>query len=275
MQTGKCLANICLGRKKVSDLKDPHVPAMACDEYNSTTGVLNAPSEYNQDWYIYYNFFRTEEMQRKRRTDPTRIGSADFHYVDIGASLPFEYSNTFFYDRCLHWKGMCVEPSPYMVPLLEGYRSCDVYRFCASDKFRLKHRFFQRTGEEVFNADCYPLNELLTHAGFLNQTIDILSLDIENQEGVVMEHFDFSLFDIRFFIIEVQRGIRWLKMDTIFTENGFAKIAVLGRDSIFAKLTEIQSGAVAGMTRVEYTKEWKKYHAKVIEDEKKAWKERG
>eukprot|EP00397_Hematodinium_sp_SG-2012_P029419 GEMP01031073.1.p1 GENE.GEMP01031073.1~~GEMP01031073.1.p1 ORF type:complete len:127 (+),score=16.80 GEMP01031073.1:473-853(+) len=85
---GNCTAHMCMGHLPIDTLVDPHNPPVICDSYQADRGVRNAPSEYNQDWFLYYNFFRTEEMRRRRREDPSRIGSSDFHYVDIGASLP-------------------------------------------------------------------------------------------------------------------------------------------------------------------------------------------
>ena len=34
-------------------------------------------------------------------------------YIDIGAFHPFKLSNTVFFDQCLGWEGICVEPNPY------------------------------------------------------------------------------------------------------------------------------------------------------------------
>eukprot|EP00397_Hematodinium_sp_SG-2012_P022245 GEMP01023034.1.p1 GENE.GEMP01023034.1~~GEMP01023034.1.p1 ORF type:complete len:329 (+),score=46.66 GEMP01023034.1:360-1346(+) len=234
---GNCTAHMCMGHLPIDTLVDPHNPPVICDSYQADRGVRNAPSEYNQDWFLYYNFFRTEEMRRRRREDPSRIGSSDFHYVDIGASLPVEYSNTVFFDRCLNWTGICVEPSPYLQPLLELYRTCTVIQHCAHDIYRPGHSFHHPDGSPAFHADCFPLDDILTRAGYRNQTIDILSLDIEKQERMVMSQFPLQDYDIRFVVMEVTRGPGWLEMDTRFFLNGFAKIAVLGRDLVYAKLS--------------------------------------
>ena len=33
-------------------------------------------------------------------------------YVDSGANSAVSLSNTYFYDKCLGWEGLCVEPLP-------------------------------------------------------------------------------------------------------------------------------------------------------------------
>ena len=85
-----------------------------------------------QDWFALSNFLG--------------LGSTGV-YVDVGASLPFDYSNTATWqqgpgfhiaiictqmpqvmlDRCLGWQGVCVEPNPHLSILLEAgavYCSC-------------------------------------------------------------------------------------------------------------------------------------------------------
>merc|ERR1711934_1276011 len=138
---------------------------------------------------------------------------------------PVDYSNTAFFDQCLNWTGLCVEPSPYLRPLLENYRTCRVLSNCAHDQDRYGHSFHNPDGSPAFLADCFPLDVLLTQQGYRNQTIDVLSLDIEKQERMVMSTFPLQDYDIRFVIMEVTRGPWWLEMDTRFFQNGYAKIA--------------------------------------------------
>jgi hypothetical protein len=33
-------------------------------------------------------------------------------YVDVGSNHPTELSNTAFFDKCLGWRGVCIEPQP-------------------------------------------------------------------------------------------------------------------------------------------------------------------
>merc|ERR1712151_1314233 len=56
-----------------------------------------------QDWYIYHNYFKGRQW-------------GDGFYIDIGANNPLTISNTAFFDKCLGWKGVCVEMNPHYHP---------------------------------------------------------------------------------------------------------------------------------------------------------------
>ena len=53
-------------------------------------------SQGYQEWYLYHNFF---------------YGKTKGTYLDIGAHKPFSLSNSAFFDKCLGWNGICVEPT--------------------------------------------------------------------------------------------------------------------------------------------------------------------
>jgi hypothetical protein len=53
-------------------------------------------------------------------------------YLDIAANHPIEISNTFFMDRCLHWKGLCAEANPKYFSGLTSLRSCELIPTCVS-----------------------------------------------------------------------------------------------------------------------------------------------
>ena len=51
-------------------------------------------------------------------------------FVEVGAYHPFKYSNTLFFEKCLGWKGLLVEPNPYNHPLFRAYRKADLVPHC-------------------------------------------------------------------------------------------------------------------------------------------------
>ena len=53
--------------------------------------------QYHQDWFMYMHFFKTQKKG---------------FYVDVGSNHYVRHSNSFFFDFCLGWKGLCVEPNP-------------------------------------------------------------------------------------------------------------------------------------------------------------------
>lgn len=89
----------------------------------------------------------------------------------------------------------------------------------------------ERPTKGQFNATCLPLEELLgdvTH-------IDYMSVDAENSELEIFRDFPFERFDIRVLSVEIQ-AINYYGMDAILLRNGYAKVAILGGDHIYAKL---------------------------------------
>jgi hypothetical protein len=54
-------------------------------------------------------------------------------YVDVAANHFKRISNTFFFDRCLGWKGLCVEPNPIYHDGLRRHRTCALVDTCASN----------------------------------------------------------------------------------------------------------------------------------------------
>jgi hypothetical protein len=55
-------------------------------------------------------------------------------YLDVGASWSKRWSNTYFFDRCLGWKGICVDPNPVYQVDIETKRTCEYLPKCFSDK---------------------------------------------------------------------------------------------------------------------------------------------
>ena len=115
-------------------------------------------------------------------------------------------------DRCLGWRGLCIEPNPHISLLLEAYRSCQVLPHCVATEAS-ERPFAGRDGHVEFKAFCRPLGELLREAQL--QRIDLLTVDVEHQELAVLQSLDLREFDIRVMVIEVTRGARWLEVPSM------------------------------------------------------------
>lgn len=76
-------------------------------------------SSADQDYYLYNSHF----ARLKRRGV----------YLDVAANDPIVRSNTYFMDRCLGWKGLCVEGNPTYLEKLYRERSCAIIPTCVSD----------------------------------------------------------------------------------------------------------------------------------------------
>eukprot|EP00931_Biecheleriopsis_adriatica_P047955 TRINITY_DN27685_c0_g1_i1.p1 TRINITY_DN27685_c0_g1~~TRINITY_DN27685_c0_g1_i1.p1 ORF type:complete len:497 (+),score=90.98 TRINITY_DN27685_c0_g1_i1:41-1531(+) len=263
MMRGYCSPRICTSRVLKSILQDPNTLPLDCDRIATEDGSNASISEFGQDWFALRNFIRPEPGSPGR-------------YVDVGASLPFDYSNTVMLDRCLGWEGVCIEPNPHLGILLEAYRSCQVFKNCV-DQESMPHRpFADRSGKIEFHQECLPLGDILTRAGLRGKRIDIMSIDVEHQELSVLRSLRLEDFDIRVMVIEVTRGARWLEVDSELLPKGYAKVAVLGRDVVYVKLEELRSKQMADWSlflrqlrqpEALLPEGWAAFHQRVLDEE--------
>ena len=65
------------------------------------TPTKDIGSQFGQDLFTFFNYFKYWPMNGKKG-----------FYVDSGANGAVMFSNTYFYDKCLGWTGLCVEPMP-------------------------------------------------------------------------------------------------------------------------------------------------------------------
>ncbi|CAD7937455.1 unnamed protein product [Amoebophrya sp. A25] len=89
-------------------------------------------AQWNQDWFLYHNFFRDRILRREKQLRQAREQGIQGEdgveppgvYIDIGAMGAFELSNTAVFDQCFGWRGICVEPNAAQHYILSAYRSC-------------------------------------------------------------------------------------------------------------------------------------------------------
>lgn len=269
MRRGYCLQGVCMSRVPTHTLRDPNVVPLDCDSFLAANSSGSVVSEFGQDWYLFRNF-----LQRTVATSGSGV------YVDVGASLPFDYSNTVVLDRCLGWQGVCIEANPYLAAFLRAYRSCTVFPHCADERSAEGKAFVDHEGNVQFTTNCLPLGEMLTRAGLRGRRIDVLSIDIEQGELGVLRGLPWDEFDIRLIVVEVMPGARWLEVDTAVLPRGYAKVAVLGRDVVYAKLEELSAAAFADWPLlsvhgdVQRTSRaaalpqgWAEFHQRVVDEE--------
>jgi FkbM family methyltransferase len=127
-------------------------------------------SQYGQDWILFVNWLHTR-------------GRTGF-YVESGANDPLRVSNTAFYDLCMGWQGLCVEPTTgHHAGLLE-FRTCHLEPVCLSYQEETINMLGENpTREEVENSNpvkCERLDTLLLKHNITH--VDLWSLDIEGFE---------------------------------------------------------------------------------------------
>lgn len=170
-------------------------------------GVNRMFSQYYQDFYLYTRHF----VNLKRRGI----------YVDVAANHPWKISNTYFFDECLGWSGICVEANPTYTELLYEQRWCHVVPTCVSDheghnvSFVLygglsgiteTNKLMARPASITDNLErielrCSTMERILR----INRVrvIDYLSLDVEGHELMVLQGIDWDKVRINVMAIEI------------------------------------------------------------------------
>lgn len=65
----------------------------------NSTHFVEKGGQISQDIFLFQNLYKYWPMQGRKG-----------FYVEAGANDPLYLSNSLFYDKCLGWAGLCVEP---------------------------------------------------------------------------------------------------------------------------------------------------------------------
>lgn len=203
-------------------------------------------SQFNQDSYLNKNFFNNKK---------------NGVFVDIGAHDGVNLSNTYFYEKELKWRGLCVEANPSIFEQLKQNRKCLLVNGCAwhentvkkfrkidgpdidmlsglVDSYCNKHE--KRIDNELeqtkgkykdIDVNCYNLTELLENNNLTE--IDFLSIDTEGSELEILEHLDFEKIDTK--ILLVENNYEDKKLRKLLKNKGYKFYTRLVIDDIFIK----------------------------------------
>lgn len=157
------------------------------------------------------------------------------YFVELGANDGINQSNTLYYERYKHWRGVLIEPAPHNYLLCRQHRSPANHIVCnACTSFDYKEQFVEiaysdlmsapiglesdipnplahaKEGRQflhpfdehyIFGALAKPLNAILAEAN-APSIIDFLSLDVEGAEMEVLKGIDHREYKFRFMCIE-------------------------------------------------------------------------
>lgn len=163
-------------------------------KYNSTF-----KSQYNEDKIVYENYFK----------NPTPYLNGIF--IEIGALDGLKYSNSYFYEKSLGWKGLLVEGSSNNCKELKKNQNIrnrseivcaaicvgDSVVFVESDAIggvenELPIRSWTNFSSNIKSTTkCIKLSSLINYYGITH--IDIFFLDIEGSELTAIKTFDFNI----------------------------------------------------------------------------------
>ena len=168
------------------------------DRFGIRFNMRGFTSQYGQDRTLWDRLF-------KNSTGP------EFYYADVAANHYKHLSNTYFFDRCLGWSGVCVEPNPVYWAELRSKRSCHVVPHCVSNttdevNFRMGDNKFGVFGSIEGSGrfvnlwkESRPIERLRcirTQSAFDEvhdmSHVHLMSLDVEGHEAAVLDGIDFG-----------------------------------------------------------------------------------
>lgn len=205
-------------------------------------GASRGFSQVKADFIAFHTFFLN-------RTTPGV-------YLEIGAYHPTKLSNSAFFDICLGWHGICVEPDPTKKETWDNAkeRSCNVFRKCLQEvdatvcmgnlndgitsvqnnaaigqdqSNQCKH------GQEAVQCTTFEnmletiparsriSTQPLSLASSGRVRIDFVSLDVERHEMRVLKCFPFDKYDISMFLIETASNA--MQYDWFMMNKGYLK----------------------------------------------------
>jgi FkbM family methyltransferase len=211
-------------------------------------------SQFEQDMFLFHNLFKYWPMNGKKGV-----------YLDSGANAAIALSNTYFFDVCLGWEGVCVEPETMYHEDLKKHRSCKLVPTCLGSKEETISFADEGVGGHQVAAGkgrtitCQPLEKVLQDTGHGKLHVDLWSLDVEGFEMHILESLNFDKVSISAVLIEdfwlSQRGL-----DILMTKNGFLGYQKLTIDSVYVN-RYFQNAA----QKVFYPPNWDEYHKQNME----------
>lgn len=186
-----------------------------------------APDTRGEDSVLLRTFFFTREGM-------PLLGPGIF--VETGAANGLEQSTTLFFEKCLGWGGVLIEPHPLVWPkLLRAPRGRSVKRQAAICERNGTTTIDARpwtaattlnlAGLPTMHVPCAPLWKLLNQVSLVRKTarVDLLSLDVEGAEPIAVD----SLGDtISYGVVmaEVTAGERRVHSMMTMLARGFAYV---------------------------------------------------
>jgi len=179
-------------------------------------------------------------------------------FLDIGAFDGIDFSNTFYLEKELGWKGICVEPNPIVFKQLVENRDCICINACISNEIGLK-KFLAVTGygimlsgltdfidqehlrriddgiakyggeKTIIEVDSLPITNILENQSIT--LIDYCNIDVEGGEMSVLKSIDFLKVTIKVFTIENNNNGK--EVNNLLKSFGYRLITKLGADEVY------------------------------------------
>lgn len=168
-------------------------------------------------------------------------------------------SNTWFFDKCLNWKGLCIEANEELAKSLRKRRSCTVVSDCVSAErvdlhFNVPdHRHelgyisednaahvFHKVGGGSLDMKtelrtCLPLNEIFERHGVPSR-VNYMDLDIEGYELQALAGLDLTE-KYHVDVISIENSYHDRHYEAPLYAQGYSKVGIVGSDDMWHRQT--------------------------------------
>lgn len=205
-----------------------------CQTMLKTRKANENSGQFLQDLFVFNNFFRDKK------------NIFDGFFVESGAA-GLTGSQTLFYERCLGWEGLCVEPLEEFQEELTNNRTCTLVKGCIGANSEDAFDFHPGQGisfltpvekgqntNDGLTMKCMSLEDILDKYANGRRKIDFWSLDVEGLELTVLESVDFDKIDVTALLIEDHR-IDHRELSYLMTAKNMLQYFQLGGDAVWVK----------------------------------------
>ena len=217
-------------------------------------------SQSNEDKWLWKNIF--EKLPRKDVLGGT--------FLEIGGLDGVEYSNSYFFEKKLDWRGILIEGHPDNdIRAAQTLRNntaiftvavCDTVQNQPSNlTFTAKGgpvgaviatsstdflKYWHKRGGKGPTVSCVPIQSIIDATGLVD--IDLFSLDVEGAELAVLETLDFGVTNIRVLVVELDGHNleKDQKIRSLMLSKGFEKPALSIRNACKNKEKECMKNEV-------------------------------
>jgi hypothetical protein len=197
----------------------------------------NKGAQFSQDVFIARRLFRDYIVHGKKGV-----------FVEAGANHYQELSSSYFFEKCLGWTGLCIEPQKQYHRGFERHRSCQLVPNCLSKEH--KHMMIggmpAHRGAGMFvrpipadgniptnfeRIDCAPLQSMIPPG----QVVDLLVLDVEGAEMIILDTIAWDTLKFRALLIETEKmnSVTKLRLKADMQARGYRVLEELRIDTLF------------------------------------------
>jgi len=200
-------------------------------------------SQDGQDEYINNSFFKNKK---------------NGFFLEIGANDGIKLSNSFFFEKVLFWKGICIEPLPTVFKKLQENRKSENINCCIGSEniekeFLMIEGYSEMLSGIIDKYDSLHLNrieqELEKHGGSsktilvpsrnLNSIlkerkitkIDYCSIDTEGGELEIVKSINFK--QLKIFVFSIENIYKKEELRNYLISKNYKLVKTLGGDDIF------------------------------------------